>query len=63
MQRRDPNDDTKRTAATAIGMIFTDADSRYAGRLDDKQGGDTLVTMERVRQAITFNAELVNEST
>jgi len=24
-----------------IGMIFTNADPRYAGRLDDKQGGDT----------------------
>jgi len=46
-----------------IGMIFTNADPRYAGRLDDKQGGDTIVTMERVREAITFNAELVDEST
>ena len=27
-----------------IGMIFTNADPRYAGRLDDKQGGDTIVT-------------------
>jgi len=32
-----------------IGMIFTNADPRYAGRLDDKQGGDTILTMERVR--------------
>jgi len=37
-------------------MIFTNADPRYAGRLDDKQGDDTIVTMERVREAITFNA-------
>jgi len=35
-----------------IGMIFTNADPRYAGRFDDKQGGDTIVTMERVREAI-----------
>jgi len=28
-----------------IGMIFTNADPRYAGRLDDKQSGDTIVTM------------------
>jgi len=35
-----------------IGMISTNADPRYAGRLDDKQGGDTIVTMERVREAI-----------
>jgi len=46
-----------------IGMIFTNADPRYAGRLDDKQGGDTIVTMERVREAIAFNVELVDEST
>ena len=46
-----------------IGMIFTNADPRYAGRLDDKQGGDTIVTMKRVREAIAFNAELVDEST
>jgi len=44
-----------------ISMIFTNADSRYADRLDDKQGSDTIVTMERVREAITFNAELANE--
>jgi len=46
-----------------IGMIFTNADSRYADRLDDKQGGDTIVAMERVREAIAFNAELADEST
>jgi len=44
-------------------MIFTNADPRYAVRLDDKQGGDTIVTMERVREAIAFNAELLDEST
>ena len=44
-------------------MIFTNADPRYAGRLDDKQGGDTIVRMEIVREAITFNAELADEST
>jgi len=44
-------------------MIFTNADPRYAGRLDDKQGGDTIVTMERVREAIAFNAELADEPT
>jgi len=45
-------------------MFLTNADPRYAGRLDDKQGGDTLiVTMKRVREAISFNAELADEST
>ena len=46
-----------------IGMIFTSADPRYAGRLDDKQGSDTIVTMERCREAMAFNAELADEST
>jgi len=44
-------------------MIFTNADPRYAGRFDDKQGGDTIVTMERVKEAIAFNAELADKST
>ena len=46
-----------------IGIIFTDADPRYTGRFDDKQGGDTIVSMERVREAIAFNTELADEST
>jgi len=44
-------------------MIFTNADPRYASRFDNKQGGDTIVTMERVREALAFNAELVDKST
>ena len=44
-------------------MIFTNADPKYAGRLDDKQGGDTIAAMERVRKAIAFNAELADQST
>jgi len=44
-------------------MIFTNADPRYAGRLDDKKGGDTIVMMERVREATVFNTELADEST
>jgi len=43
-------------------MIFTNADLKYS-RLDDKQGGDIIVTMKRVREAIAFNAELADEST
>jgi len=46
-----------------ISMICTNADPRYAGRSDDKQGGDTIVTMERVEESIAFNAELADEST
>jgi len=43
-------------------MIFINVDPRYACRLDDKQSSDTIVTMERVRKAISFNAELADES-
>jgi len=44
-------------------MIFTNADPKYAVRLDDKPGGDTIVTMDRVREAIALNTELAGEST
>jgi len=44
-------------------MIFTNAAPRYAGRLDDKQGGDAIVTMEGVREAIAFNTKLADVST
>jgi len=44
-------------------MIFTNTDPRYAGRLDDKQDGNTIVTMERVGEAIAFNTELTDEFT
>jgi len=38
-----------------IGMILTNANPTYADRLDDKQGDDTIVMMERVREAIYRN--------
>jgi len=44
-------------------MIFTNADPRHVVILHGKEGGDTIVTMERVGEAITFNAELADEST
>jgi len=43
-------------------MISTNADPRYAGRLDGKQDGDTIVTMERLNEAGVCNAELADES-
>jgi len=45
-----------------IGMIYTNADLRYAGNSDDKPGDSTIVTMERFGRAIAFNAELADES-
>ena len=66
VQRREPSDESKTTAAIDrhdFHQCRVIADPRYAGRLDDKQGGDTIVTMERVREAIAFYAELADEST
>jgi len=48
---------------TIISLIFTNADPRYAGRLDDKQGGDTIVTIERIKTVIAFNAEWADKPT
>jgi len=31
------------------GIVFTNADPRYAGKLDDPQGGDTTMLMQQVR--------------
>ena len=62
MQRKEPNDESKPTAAIDW-HDFHQCRPEYAGRLDDKQGDDTIVTMERVREAIAFNAELADEST
>jgi len=55
----------KKPQQPLIGMIINSADPRYAGRLDDKQGGNTIVVMERDKETSTFrvNAELADEST
>jgi len=39
-------------------MIFTNVDPTYACRLDDKQGGNTIVTMKRVREATRFECRV-----
>jgi len=39
------------------------ADPRYAGRLHNKHSGDTIMTLQTVREAINFNVELADEST
>ena len=31
------------------GIVFTNADPRYAGKLDDPQGGDATMLMQQVR--------------
>jgi len=44
------------------GIVFTNADPRYAGKLDDPQGGDTTMLMQQVREVMTVNQELEDES-
>jgi hypothetical protein len=58
------NNESKATAATDLNDFHQCTDPRYAqaSRIHDKQGCGTIVTMERVREAITFNAELADES-
>jgi len=44
------------------GMVFTNADPRYAGKLDDPQGGDATMLMQQVREVMTVNQEMTDES-
>ena len=44
------------------GIIFTNADPRYAGKLDDPQGGDATMLMHQVREVMTVNQEMTDES-
>ena len=61
---REPNDESKPTAAIDR-HDFHQCRPEVCWQIttDDKQGGDTIVTMERIREAIAFNAELADEST
>ena len=43
------------------GIVFTNADPRYAGQLDDPQGGDTTMLMQQVREVMTVNQEINQE--
>ena len=44
------------------GIVFTNADLRYAGTLDDPQGGDMTMLMQQVREVMTVNQEMTEES-
>jgi len=44
------------------GMVFTNDDPRYARKLDDPQGGDTTMLMQQVREVMTVNQEMIDES-
>ena len=45
------------------GMRFTNADPRYAGRDDNTQGGDMVMTMEKITQMISYNVESNDNAT
>ena len=44
------------------GIVFTNANLRYAGKLDDLQGDDTTMLMQQVREVMTVNQEMKDES-
>jgi len=43
-------------------IVFTNADLRYAWKLDDPQGGDATMLMQQVREVMTVNQEMTDES-
>ena len=43
------------------GIVFTNADPRYAGKLDVPQGGDATMLMQQVREVMTINQEMTDE--
>jgi len=44
------------------GMVFTNANSRYAGKLDDPQGGDAIKLIHQVREVIMVNKGMADKS-
>ena len=44
------------------GIVFTNADPQYAGKIDDPQGGDTTMLMQQVREVMMVNQEMDDES-
>jgi len=44
------------------GIVFTNADPRYAKKLDNPQGGDTTMLIQQVREVMTVNQEMADES-
>jgi len=44
------------------GIVYTNVDPRYAGKLDDLQGGDATMLMQQVREVMTINQEMTGES-
>jgi len=44
------------------GIVSTNADPRYVGKLDDPQGGGTTMLLQQVREVMTVNQEMEDES-
>jgi len=44
------------------GMVFNNANPRYAGKVDDPQGGETTMLMQQAREVTTVNQEMEDES-
>jgi len=44
------------------GIVFANANLRYAGKLDDPHGGDTTMLVQQVREVMTVNQEMEDES-
>jgi len=44
------------------GIVFPNADPRYAGKLDDPQGGDMIMLMHQVREVMTVIQKMKDES-
>jgi len=44
------------------GIVFINADPRYAGKLDDPHEGDTTMLMQQIREVMTVNQEMEDES-
>jgi len=43
-------------------IVFTNPNPRYAGKLDDPQGGETTMLMQQVREAMTVHQEMTDKS-
>jgi len=43
-------------------IVFTNANPRYVGKLDDPQGGDTTMLMQQVREVMKVNQEIQDKS-
>ena len=53
---------TKGKTRRPEGIVFTNADPQYAGKLDHPQGGDTTMLMQQAREVMTVNQEMKDES-